>query len=85
MEKRLRVLDTLLEWSDKLHELQGEEPWDTAASVELAEHLYDAAVSRAISYCSQTSDPNALTISEEAKEARKRAFWYPHRDDPSNL
>jgi len=48
------------------------------------ERLYDEAVSRAVSYYSQISGPSAVTISEEVKEARKRAFWYPHPDDPPN-
>jgi hypothetical protein len=53
MEKRLRVPEALLEWSDGLHEQQGEVPWETASSVELTERLYDEAVSRAVSYYSQ--------------------------------
>jgi hypothetical protein len=82
MEKRLRVLDVILEWSDRLHELQGEARWETSSSVELAERLYDEAVTRAVAYCSQIGEPAAESISEEAKEARKRAFWHPHPDDP---
>jgi hypothetical protein len=84
IEKRLRVLDALLEWSDGLHEQQGEVPWETASSVELAERLYDEAVSRTVSYCSQIRELGDVTISEEVMEARKRAFWYPHPDDPPN-
>jgi hypothetical protein len=67
MEKRLRVLEVLLEWSDRLHELQGEAPWETSSSVELAERLYNEAISRAVTYCSQIGEPAAVSISEEAK------------------
>jgi hypothetical protein len=84
MEKRLRVLDALLEWSDGLHEHKGEVPWETASSVELAERLYNEAVYHAVSYCSQIGELGDVTISEEVKEARKRAFWHPHPDDPPN-
>jgi hypothetical protein len=84
MEKRLRVLDVLLEWSDRLHDLQGEARWETSSSIALAERLYDESVSRAAAYCSQMGEHAAVSISEEAKEARKRAFWYPHPDDPAN-
>lgn len=57
----------------RLHDLQGEARWETSSSVELAEHLYDEAVSHAVAYCSQMDEPAAVIISEEAKEARKRA------------
>ncbi len=59
-------------------------PWETASSVELAEQLNDEAVSRAVSYFSQIGELGDVTISEEVMEARKRAYWHPHPDDPPN-
>jgi hypothetical protein len=81
MQKRLRLIDALLEWSDRLHEQQGEAPSAMSSSVELAERLHEEAVSRAVSYLSSVGEPGSVPISEE-KEARKRAFWHPHPDDP---
>jgi hypothetical protein len=82
MQDRLRAIDALLEWSDRLHERQGEAPSATASSVELAEHLYEDAVSRAFSYLSDVGEPSSVAMSEEVKEASKRALWHPHPDDP---
>ncbi len=82
MQKRLRAIDALLEWSDRLHQQQGEVPSATASSVELAERLHEDAVSRALPYVSGVGEPDSVAISEEVKEARKRAVWHPHPDDP---
>ena len=82
MQERLRAIDALLEWSDRLHERQGEAPWGTSSSVELAEHLHEGAVSQALSYVSDIGEPHSVVIIEEAKEASKRAVWHPHPDDP---
>ena len=84
MENRLRVVDALLERSDRLHEQQGEAPWATSSAVELAGRLHQEAVSQATSYLSRFGEPGSVAISEEAKEARERACWYPHPDDPPN-
>jgi hypothetical protein len=82
MENRLRVLDALLEWSDRLHEQKGAEPWATSSSLELAERLHQEAVSRASSYVSRFGEAGNGTTEEGVKEARGRAFWHPHPDDP---
>lgn len=82
MQKRLRAIDALLKWSDRLHQQQGEVPSATASSVELAERLHEDAVSRALPYVSGVGEPDSVAISEEVKEARKRAVWHPHPDDP---
>jgi hypothetical protein len=82
MQERLRAVDALLQWSDRLHERQGEAPWATSSSVEIAERLHEEAVSRAYSYLSDISEYGSVAISEEVKEASKRAVWYPHPDDP---
>ncbi len=81
IQERLRAIDALLKWSDRLHEQQGEAPSAMSYSVELAERLHEDAVSRASSYLSDVAEPGSVAISEE-KEARKRAFWHPHPDDP---
>lgn len=82
MEKRLRVIDALLEWSDRLHKRQGEAPWKASSAVELAERLHGEAVSRVSSYVSDTNKVGGIAISEEVQEARARAVWHPHPDDP---
>jgi hypothetical protein len=82
MQKRLRIIDALLEWSDRLHEQQGEAPLATSSSVELAERLHEDAVSHAFSYLADVGGPGDVAVSEEVKEARKRAVWHPHPDDP---
>ena len=82
MQERLRAIDALLQWSDRLHEQQGEASSATSATVELAERLHEEAVSRAYSYVSDISEHGSVAISEEVKEASKRAVWYPHPDDP---
>jgi hypothetical protein len=82
MQERLHAIDALLEWSDRLHERQGEAPSATSSSVELAEHLHEDAVSQVLSYVSDGGEPNSVAISEQAKEASKRAIWHPHPDDP---
>ncbi len=82
MEKRLRAIDALLGWSDRLHEQQGEAPWATSSAVELAERLYDEAVTAASSYFSDSSNPEGTVTNEEAQQASPRAVWYPHPDDP---
>jgi Nuclease-related domain len=71
MHKRLQVIDALLEWSDRLHEQQGEAPLATSSAVELAERLHEDAVSRASSYLSDVSEPGSVAISKEVKETRK--------------
>jgi hypothetical protein len=86
MQERLRAIDALLQWSDRLHEQQGEAPSETASSVELAERLHEDAVSQAFSYVSdigelRSGEPRGVLISEEVKEASKRAVWHPHSDD----
>ena len=82
MQERLRAIDALLEWSDRLHEQRGEVPWATSSSVELAEHLHEDAVSQALSYLSDGGKPGSVAIGEEAKEASKRAVWHPHPGNP---
>ncbi len=82
MQERLRAIDALLEWSDWLHERQGEASWETASSVELAEHLREETISVATSYLSDVGDLGSIVITEEAKEASKRAVWHTHSDDP---
>ena len=82
LQKRLRIIDALLKWSDRLHEQQGEASSATSSSVELAERLHEDAVSRAVSYVSGIGEPSSVAVSEEVKEARKRAVWHPHPDDP---
>ncbi len=84
-EGRLRVLDTLLERSDRLHEQQGAAPWASSSAVELARRLHEEAVARARSYLSDVADMSELASvvpDAEAKEPRKRAIYYPHPDDP---
>jgi len=56
MEKRLRIVDTLLEWSDRLYDQQEKAPSATASSVELAEFLHEDAVTRAVSYLSDSGE-----------------------------
>jgi hypothetical protein len=75
------------QWSDRLHERQGEAPWETSSSVELAERLHEEALSQALSYISDIgelsgSELSGVVISEEVKEASKRAVWHPHPDGP---
>ncbi len=55
MEKRLRVVDALLRWSDRLHQQQGEAP-SAGSSVELAERLHRDAVSLARRYLSEVGE-----------------------------
>jgi hypothetical protein len=82
MEKRLRTVDALLAWSDQLHERQGEAPWTTSSSVELAQRLYDDAVDAASSCFSDSSSPEGIATNEAAWQSRPRAICYPHPDDP---
>lgn len=82
MEKRLRVLDALLAWSDRLHEQQGGALWATSSSVELAQSLYEDTVSRASAYLSDIEEPSSVVVSKEVEEARERVIWHPHPDDP---
>ena len=82
MQERLRAIDALLEWSDRLHDRQGEAPGETSSSVELAERLHEDAVCQALSYASGIDEPGRVAISEEVKEASKKAVWHPHPDDP---
>lgn len=56
MEKRLRIVDALLEWSDRLHNQQEKVLSVTASSVELAESLHEDAVTRAVSYLSDSDE-----------------------------
>ncbi len=82
MDKRLRALDALLRWSDRLHQQLGEAQPPTLSSVELAERLHEDAVSRAACYLSDVvGEPGSAAVSEEVKEARKRAVWHLHPDD----
>ncbi len=60
MEKRLRFVDALLCWSDRLHQQQGEAP-SAGSSVELAERLYRDAVSLARGYLSEVGEATAPT------------------------
>ncbi|HSK85716.1 MAG TPA: hypothetical protein VK902_20265 [Rubrobacter sp.] len=57
-------------------------PWVTPSSVELAERLYEDAVSRAFSYLSDAGETSRIGVGEEVQEARARAVWHPHPDDP---
>jgi hypothetical protein len=83
MLERLYAIDALLEWSDRLHERQGEAPCETSSSVELAERLHEDAISKASSsYLSDVGEPGSVDINEDAKEASKKAVWHPHPDDP---
>jgi hypothetical protein len=83
MERRLGAVDALLDWSDLLHERQGGAPWETEDAVELAERLYVDAVSIASSYVSEASEePARVADNGKIEEARKRAVWLPHPDDP---
>ncbi|CAN5894246.1 hypothetical protein BH18ACT11_BH18ACT11_14090 [soil metagenome] len=82
MEKHLRAVDALLERSDQLHERQGEAPWATSSSVELAERLHGEAVSHASSYLAAAGESGGIGIGEEIQKARKRAVWHSHPDDP---
>ena len=84
MEKRLQAIDALLERSDMLQCQQGEAPPETPSSVELAERLHEEAVSRASSYLSDVGEPGGAAPSPEVEEARKRAIWHSHPDDPPN-
>lgn len=56
MRKRLRVIDALFEWSDRIHERQGEPPSAISSSVKLAERLHEDAVSRAVSCLSSAGE-----------------------------
>jgi Nuclease-related domain len=82
MLERLCTIDALLEWSDRLHERQGEPPWETSSSVELAERVHEDAISQAPSYLSGIGEPGSIAISEDVQEASKKAVWHPHPDDP---
>jgi hypothetical protein len=82
MQKRLLVIDALLEWSDELHEQMGEAPAATSSAIELAEHLHEEAVSRASSYLSAVDEPGSIAINVKAKEVRGKAVWHSHPDDP---
>jgi hypothetical protein len=83
MERRLGAVDALLDWSDRLHRRQGEASWETEDAVELAERLYVDAVSTASTYVSESSDESVRGAdNEKIEEARKRAVWLPHPDDP---
>ncbi len=55
MEKRLRVVDALLRWSDRLHQQQGEAT-SAGSAVELAERLHRDAVSLARRYLSEVGE-----------------------------
>lgn len=84
-EGSLRVLDALLERSDRLHEQKGAAPWATSSAVELAQRLHEEAVARARSYLPDAADggePASAVPDAEAQEPRKRAVYYPHPDDP---
>jgi hypothetical protein len=65
MQKRLQAIDTLLEWSDRLYEQQGEALWATSPAVELAERVHEEAVSRASSYLSGAGEPGSVATSED--------------------
>ena len=82
MQERLHAIDALLEWSDRLHERQGEASWERSSSVELAERLHEDAVSQVLSYVSDVGEPGSIVVSEEVMEASTRAVWHPHPDDP---
>ena len=86
MEGRLRVLDVLLERSDRLHEQQGAAPWATSSAVELARRLHEDAVARARSYLPEAAadggKPASTVPGAGAQEPRKRVVYYPHPDDP---
>jgi hypothetical protein len=82
MQERLCAIDALLEWSDRLHERQGEAPCETSSSVELAERLHEDAISKASFYLSGVGKPGSVDINEDVKEASKKAVWHPHLDDP---
>ena len=85
MEGRLRVLDVLLERSDRLHEQQGAAPWATSSAVELARRLHEDAAARARSYLPDAADggePVSVPPGGAVQEPRKRAIYYPHPDDP---
>ena len=71
MEGRLRVLEVLLERSDRLHEQQGAAPWATSSAVELARRLHE-----------DGGKPASTVPGAGAQEPRKRAVYYPHPDDP---
>ena len=49
--------------------------------VELAERLHKDAISQALSYVSDIGEPSSVVITEEVKEASKRAVWHPYPDD----
>lgn len=61
MEKRLRAIDALLEWSDRLNEQQGEAQ-AAGSSVELAQRLHEDAVSRATSYLGDAGEASNEAI-----------------------
>jgi hypothetical protein len=83
MERRLDAVDALLDWSDRLHERRGEAPRETQDAVELAERLYVDAVSTASTYVSEANEESVRTAAnEKIEEARRRAVWLPHPDDP---
>jgi len=65
-----------------LHGQHGEAPPETSSSVELAVRLHEEAVSRASSYLSDVGEPGSAAPSPAVSEARKRAIWHPHPDDP---
>lgn len=85
-EGGLRVVDALLERSDRLHEQEGAAPWATSSAVELAGRLHEDAVARARSYLPEVavnaSGPTSVVPDAEAQEPGKRAVYYPHPDDP---
>jgi hypothetical protein len=79
----LDAVDALLSWSARLHERRDGTPWETKDAVELAERLYVDAVSLASAYVSEAIDESArVAANEKLEEARERAVWLPHPDDP---
>jgi hypothetical protein len=83
MERCLGDVDALLGRSDRLHERRGGAPGETKAAVELAERRYADAVSIASAYVSDASnEPARVADNGKIEEARKRAIWLPHPDDP---
>ncbi len=83
-EVRLRVLDALIEGSDRLHERQGATPWATSSAVELAMRLHEEAVSSTRSLLSCVTEACRPAGMPSGEVARKpRAVYLPHPDDPS--